>query len=439
MSSKNAIDISDLSKCYTIYKRPVDRVREAFSIRRREYHQKFWALKDLDLSIARGETIGLIGPNGSGKSTLLEILCGTLTPTTGTVSVDGNVAALLELGAGFNPDFTGRENVYMNAAIMGVPRHRVDERFEAVTRFADIGEFIDRPVKTYSSGMYVRLAFAAAINMDPDILVVDEALAVGDTRFQRKCYRLFHDLRKKGVTIIFVTHAVELVRAHCNRAILLSEGRKIDEGDPARVIQTYLEMLFQPNDDDPGTVGSDENKSLFPEGDVKDLCPERASYNPNEHRWGDGRARIYDYSIGSERGDDLPYYMRGEAVRIRTKVYFAEALTDLIYGITVKTVDGITVFGTNTRERFRQLEAVEKASHRETTFEFVCNLLPGEYFISLGVAVDDNTADHLAIDRRYDLIHLSVRGEVHDFGIADLNMSISPQQNILPEQRQEST
>ncbi|MBT4403658.1 MAG: ABC transporter ATP-binding protein, partial [Acidiferrobacteraceae bacterium] len=200
MSSEFAIKVSELVKNYRIYARPIDRVREMFSIRRRRYHSDFAALADLSFSVERGETVGIIGPNGSGKSTLLEIICGTLTPTSGDVLVKGRVSALLELGAGFNPAFSGRENVYLNAALLGVSRAEIDERFDEIVEFANIGEFINHPVSTYSSGMYVRLAFATAINTDPDILIVDEALAVGDIRFQRKCFRRFQEMQKAGKT-----------------------------------------------------------------------------------------------------------------------------------------------------------------------------------------------------------------------------------------------
>ena len=232
MSSDSAITVRGLGKDYRIYQRPIDRIREMYSVRGRDYHSVFTALDNVSFDVAPGQTVGIIGPNGSGKSTLLEMVCGTLTPTRGTVTVSGRLAALLELGAGFNPAFSGRENVYLNAALLGISREEVEERFEDIVEFAGIGEFVEHPVSTYSSGMYVRLAFATAVNTDPDVLIVDEALAVGDIRFQRKCFRRFQEMQKAGKTILFVTHSVDLVQAHCSHAIYLKSGRFGPKGNP---------------------------------------------------------------------------------------------------------------------------------------------------------------------------------------------------------------
>jgi ABC-type polysaccharide/polyol phosphate transport system ATPase subunit len=244
MSSNFPIELSDIGKTYKIYHRPIDRIREMYSLRRRTYHANFQALADISLMIPKGQTVGIIGPNGSGKSTLLEIICGTLTPTRGTRKVQGRISALLELGAGFNPAFSGRENVYLNASLIGISKEEIDARFDQIVEFSGISDFIEHPVSTYSSGMYVRLAFAVAINTDPDILIVDEALAVGDIRFQRKCYRRFAELQKAGKTILFVTHSVDLVQAHCSNAIYLKNGKISSEGDPKHVIQEYLEDML---------------------------------------------------------------------------------------------------------------------------------------------------------------------------------------------------
>ena len=244
MSSEAVVQVEGLGKDYRIYGRPIDRIREMYSIRGRTYHSVFTALDNVTFDIRAGETVGIIGPNGSGKSTLLEIICGTLNPSRGDVAVEGRLAALLELGAGFNPAFSGRENVYLNAALLGISREEIDERFDEIVDFAGIGEFIEHPVSTYSSGMYVRLAFATAVNSEPEILIVDEALAVGDIRFQRKCFRRFQEMQKAGKTILFVTHSVDLVQAHCSRGIYLKSGEVRAIGKPKEVIQEYLEDLF---------------------------------------------------------------------------------------------------------------------------------------------------------------------------------------------------
>lgn len=417
-----AVRVEHVSKSYRIYRRPLDRMVEILSSGRRQRHQSFPALNDVSFDIRRGETIGLIGPNGSGKSTLLEILCGTLAPTAGSVTCDGRIAALLELGAGFNPDFTGRENVYLNASIMGVERERVEQKFAEVEAFAAIGEYIDRPVRTYSSGMYVRLAFAAAINMDPDILVVDEALSVGDISFQRKCYRHFQEMQRRGVTIIFVTHAMELIRAHCHRAIYIARGTVQAEGDPRDVVHRYLHDTFTLPGGQAEEAGAEvENRRA---GAGEDRCAGRASYNAAEYRWGNRDAEIVDYLLTDGEAVDPRSVHRGSQLRLDMTVHYHRDLSQVIYGLTVKTVDGITVFGANTRARNMPDICRRAGQVEEVSFTFSANLLPGEYFLSLGVAVDDDTVDNLAIDRRYDMVHLTVEGGPSDFGIADLGVEI---------------
>ena len=449
MSSDFLINVAGLGKDYRIYGRPIDRIREMYSVRRRTYHSVFTALNDVSFDVASGETVGIIGPNGSGKSTLLEMVCGTLTPTRGAVAVSGRLAALLELGAGFNPAFSGRENVYLNAALLGIPREAVEDRFEDIVEFAGIGEFIEHPVSTYSSGMYVRLAFATAVNTDPDILIVDEALAVGDIRFQRKCFRRFQEMQKAGKTILFVTHSVELVQAHCSRALYLKSGELRSLGDPKVVIQDYLEDLFgaeasasseeaskdaEPSAD-AGTGGVfatvkhtreiDESQAGNAADAVPgDLCPARAFYNPNEYRWGDKRAVIFDYTLESPEGPVRGGFKTGQVVVLKVFIAFVADIEDGILGFTIKTVDGRTVFGANTRERLVALPKCTAGATAVAQFEFVCSLVSGEYFISIGIAEDDQHRDNVAIDRRYDFIYLPVSGPTADFGIADVGLSI---------------
>ncbi len=432
MSSDSAITVMGLGKDYRIYERPIDRIREMYSVRGRNYHSVFTALDGVSFDVAPGETVGIIGPNGSGKSTLLEMVCGTLTPTRGSVTVSGRLAALLELGAGFNPAFSGRENVYLNAALLGISREEVEERFEDIVEFAGIGEFVEHPVSTYSSGMYVRLAFATAVNTDPDVLIVDEALAVGDIRFQRKCFRRFQEMQQAGKTILFVTHSVDLVQAHCSHAIYLKSGEVQSKGEPKTVIQDYLEDLFgseSANETDDASSREPKtyprsNKSR-PEQDLpRDLCSSRPLYNPNEYRWGDRRAAIYDYSLRSEDGPIRGGVERGQKICLDVSINLTESIDHLILGFTVKTVDGRTVFGANTRERGVKLPELRAGDNLTVHFEFVCALIPGEYFLSIGIAQDDQSRDNVAVDRRYDLIHMPVRGSSGDFGVADLDLSI---------------
>jgi len=435
-----ALAVSGLGKIYKIYNRPMDRIKELYSVRGRKYHLEFTALENIAFEVFRGETIGIIGPNGSGKSTLLEIIAGTLSATSGTVTRQGTVSALLELGAGFNPRFTGRENVYLNASILGIPKHSLEAKLDELFQFADIGEFIDHPVSTYSSGMYVRLAFATAVSSDPDILIVDEALAVGDIRFQRKCYRRFQEMQASGKTILFVSHSVELIQNHCSRAIFLNLGNIEAIGEPKVVIQAYLEHLFGSEIQQSSEVDNSEVARAVDHRDTatsssrvvsgssgldQDHCTQRRSYNPNEYRWGDRRAAIIDYQLQSNSGNDQVVFESGEKLDLMVHVRFFEELTDLIYGCTVKTVDGQTVYGTNTRQRALDVSHGESGATVVIRFQFDLNVVPGEYFISLGVALDDPEHDNIAIDRRYDLIHLTVRGDYGGFGLAQMNMSIT--------------
>lgn len=267
MSSEIAIKVENLSKCYQIYDQPRDRLKQFLlprlrrlaSLPPKQYYREFWALKDVSFEVKKGETVGIIGRNGSGKSTLLQMICGTLSPTTGSVTTHGRIAALLELGSGFNPDFTGRENVYMNASILGLSKDEIDARFDEIAAFADIGEFIERPVKTYSSGMMVRLAFAVQAQVEPNILIVDEALAVGDAKFQARCFERLKQLKEGGTSILLVTHSTEQIVTHCSRAVLLDHGNVFEAGDSKRVVNCYLDLLFgkaRKQIDEPMQVGN---------------------------------------------------------------------------------------------------------------------------------------------------------------------------------------
>ena len=280
--------------------------------------------------------------------------------------------------------------------------------------------------------MYVRLAFATAVNTDPEILIVDEALAVGDIRFQRKCFRRFQEMQKAGKTILFVTHSVDLVQTHCSRAIYLNSGEVRSKGEPKVVIQDYLEDLFgSETSDESGDASPREQEwsskivRSAPGQDLpRDLCPSRPLYNPNEYRWGDQRAVIFDYAFGSVDGPIRGGFERGQRISLDVSIYLTETIDDLIIGFTVKTVDGRTVFGANTRERGIELPSLSAGDHLPIQFCFVCALIPGEYFLSIGIAQDDQSRDNIAVDRRYDLIHMPVRGASGDFGVADLDLSI---------------
>ena len=436
MSSEIAIHLADISKCYQTYSQPAYRLLQALYGRRKKFYDEFWALKDIDLEVFRGETLGIIGRNGSGKSTLLQVIAGTLAPTAGSLETRGRISALLELGAGFNPEFTGIENAQFNASILGIGRDEIEESLPAIVDFSELGEFINMPVKTYSSGMYVRLAFSVAINMKPDIFIIDEALAVGDIRFQRKCFRKLEAMRTRGITILFVTHATESVVNLCNRALFLDNGQIVGMGEPKEVVNQYLESLFSSEHGKMVTTTparpTSVPKSVIATPSMGELnldpridgCMTRPTYNKTEYRWGDGRARIIDYLLLSEGKEVSHSVSRGDVIEVKMAVQYKQDLDDVIYGLTLKTVDGTTVYGTNTRLQKLLISKKQAGEISVVCFKFTAHLMHSEYFLSLGVAVDDDNKDNIAIDRRYDLIHLHVTGEDDSFGLASLNASI---------------
>ena len=411
-----------LTKCYETYHKPIHRLWQSLNPKKK-YHDDFWALKGIDLTVYKGETIGIVGKNGSGKSTLLQIITGILQPTSGSLHTQGRIAALLELGAGFNPEFTGMENARLNASIMGLTREEFHQKLPDIVEFSGLGDFLNRPVKTYSSGMFVRLAFAVVINMNPDILIIDEALAVGDVRFQRKCFRRLQKIKEEGTSILFVTHSTDSVLRFCDRAIMLDDGELQMTDSPKEVVQAYLEMMFSSDTTHTKVSRLDNNQNGYDANN--DYCVEQASYNSNEHRWGDGRAKIYRYEL-LRNGDDCGgIVQRDDDITLRMSVVFHDDLDDLIYGITVKTNDGNIIYSTNSRLIGTLPTQQKQGDLIEIQYQFKVNLLGGDYFISLGVAQDHESKDNIAIDRRYDMIHLHV-GETKDaHGIVSLKGSLS--------------
>lgn len=441
--SSNVITVKGVSKCYYSYDKPVQRLWHTL-FPKKELGEPFWALKNVDMKVKAGETVGLVGKNGSGKSTILQIITGILRSTEGSCETKGRISALLELGAGFNPEFTGIENAQLNATIMGLSQKEFETRLPDIIEFSGLGEFLNRPVKTYSSGMYVRLAFAVAINMEPDILIIDEALAVGDIRFQSKCFRRLEELKQRGVSILFVTHSTDSVLKYCDRAVLLNEGEVLRTGTPKEVVQQYMEMMF--DSDQPQVANyvasSSTNAEILPntQQDKKDSsidhCLQQASYNENEERWGDRRARIFDYQmcVGDKqsKSQSATTCLPGEMIEIIADIVFDADLDDLIYGVTVKTPDGNPVYGSNTRLLEQPLYSGKAGEQIQVKFSLDANLLANDYFISLGIAQEHPEKDNIAIDRRYDMIHLRVdnRGPADAFGIAALNASITTLESV---------
>jgi lipopolysaccharide transport system ATP-binding protein len=447
MSSDVAINVQGLSKCYQIYSQPRDRLKQFVMPRLQQmmgrpsqsYFREFWALKDISFEVRKGETVGVIGKNGSGKSTLLQIICGTLNPTTGTVQTNGRIGALLELGSGFNPEFTGRENIYMNGAILGLSEAEIDEKYDSIASFADIGEFIERPIKTYSSGMVVRLAFAVQSQVDPDILIVDEALSVGDAKFQAKCFDRLRQLKESGTSILLVTHSSEQIVTHCSQALLLNNGIQLENGEPRRVVNRYMDLLFgketkteiDANEAHPDTsapVIEGTNQNTYELSLSEDRFSQRHGYNPHEYRWGDGSVNILDFYLAA---DDEPYPTAidtGQQITLVTSIKFHKAIHRPILGITIKTKEGVTVYGANSEtldcENFLNLGVQGSVIQAKTVF--ACTLAPGDYFISLGVATK-NGEDVVPHDRRYDSIHLQIRPNKTFFGLVDLDLKMSAQ------------
>jgi lipopolysaccharide transport system ATP-binding protein len=435
MSSDGAaFRVRDLHKHYLVFDKPADRLKQGVVPRVQNilgrppsrYFRDFAALGGVTFDVMRGEAVGILGRNGSGKSTLLQIVCGTLQPTRGTVEVRGRVGAILELGAGFSPEFTGRENVYVNSAVMGLTRVEIDGRFDAIADFADIGAYMEMPVKTYSSGMFMRLAFAVAVCVDPDILVVDEALAVGDVKFQAKCFRRFDELLSRGATILFVTHATEQVVRHCNRAMLLEGGRLVATGEPRTIANRYYDLLFGAGEDVPSKAEREgaavgEVAPTRPNGRLED----RARYNRSEYRWGSGEAQILDAIVTSE-GVDCPVWRAGTPLEVTLRVRFLRAVERPIFGLTITTPDGVAVYTSNSRD-FAKGPVWHAAAAEETRllrFRLANHLCPGDYLVSLGIA-EQVSSEVRPLDRRYDVLTLRVEGASRAGGLADLELDFT--------------
>ena len=429
------VNVSNLSKRFKLYSNPRDRFKEWIHPLKKKYHNEFWALKDVSFSISAGETLGIIGRNGSGKSTLLQIVTNVMAPTTGLAEINGRVSALLELGTGFDGELTGRENIFLNGSILGLNPREIRERIPSIRTFADIGEYFDQPVKLYSSGMFVRLAFSAAIHVDPDILIIDEALAVGDIKFQNKCYRKFNEFRDQGKTIIFVTHSTDLIAKLCNRAILLHNGHILEDNQPNLVINRYLELLLgssdkkiikEENSVENKTQVQDQETSItnFISNQTKiDLCQNNINYNKNEYRYGNGKGIIVNFLILSDKKVNYYQLLSGSDIEIWTKFFFKKNVERPVYGITLKTVDGVEIFGSNSLVEEFDVEQKQKGEFSIVKNKFPLNLKSGDYFISLGLAesVKGNTEP---LDRRYDLIHLKVSNSNSRYGIIDLDFQM---------------
>jgi homopolymeric O-antigen transport system ATP-binding protein len=405
-----AIQVRNVAKMYRLYPNPASRLKEMLTLNRRSYHQEFWALDGISFDVERGRVLGVIGPNGSGKSTLLEIVTGTLEPTRGRIVTRGRMAALLSLGAGFNPEFTGRENVFLNGEIMGLSRQQVQRNLPGIERFAEIGEFIDRPVKTYSTGMYVRLAFSAAIHVDPEILVVDEVLAVGDAIFVNRCVQKFEELRGRGLTVLLVTHDVGLVKLLCDRAMLLYRGRILADGEPNDVVNRYNGLVLE-------RQRAFEEQAPQPSGmPLEAIEPLQYSF-----RHGDRQAVVAKVELYNESGHEALVFRSGENIRVRVLVYFHEPHSRPVVGIMIRTRIGMEVFGTNTELEDARPQPAQAGELCEVNFAFACWLTPQEYTLTVATQSPDGTS-HDWLD---DVLAFQVIDSRRTAGVANLRARVT--------------
>lgn len=430
MSSDPAIVVENLHKMFPVYGRPHHRLFELFDPRAdaaSRWRDEFHALKGIDLEVARGQTVGVVGRNGSGKSTLLQIICGTLAPTSGKVAVNGRVAALLELGAGFNPEFSGRENVYLNGTILGLERAEIDRRLDAILAFADIGAFIDQPVKTYSSGMYVRLAFAVAINVDPEILIVDEALSVGDEAFQRKCFGRIEQIREAGSTVLFVSHSAGTVVDLCDHAVLLDDGELLAQGAPKRIVARYQKLIYAPPERQQaireairsGTVEGSLSMESARSSASNDANP--LVVNDVQRAWLDPGLQAADAVTYENRGAEIvaPHLRSLDGERVNVLVHGEEyeyvygvkverTLARMRCGLMIRTTTGIEVSGHVTNGDDEHMALVPAGAQVDVRFRFRCLLTAGTYFLNAGcVARIDEQEQY--IDRRVDVAMFRVQ------------------------------
>jgi lipopolysaccharide transport system ATP-binding protein len=430
LNSNIAIEINNVSKYFPLYLSRKDRVTSLMFGHRWRKREQFCAVSNVSFSIKKGETVGLLGVNGAGKSTLLQMIAGTLTPSTGSVVVNGSVAALLELGSGFNPLWTGRENALFQCRMKGLSEVDIPGRMKAIEEFADVGAFFDQPMRTYSSGMYMRVAFASAITVDPDILIIDEALAVGDARFQNKCFNRFFDMQKAGKTIIFVTHSHELVVKHCTRGIVIDHGQVQFDGTTLDAVNVYLRKLYGSTPVEPGKEGGGQTGATLPEkqprvpSDFLDTAPDedvahkRWAYDPKEFRFGDQTVRITDFEI--YRADTAArQFAEGELMRVIMRVHYLEDKPAPFYGLVLKTVDGVRLYGTTNEMQGKSKGPVKAGETVFVSIDCPLPILGGPVFIDLGVGstVDGEIVTH---DGRFGITNIHVGHSAHFTGFANL-------------------
>lgn len=452
MSVENAITVRDVTKIYKLYDKPIDRLKESLHPMHKEYHRKFYALNNLSFTVKKGETVGIIGTNGSGKSTILKIITGVLSPTTGEVEVNGVISALLELGAGFNQDYTGIENIYMNGTMMGFSKKEMDAKLQDILDFADIGDFVYQPVKTYSSGMFVRLAFALAINVEPEILIVDEALSVGDVFFQSKCYRRMEEIRKNGTTILMVTHDMGSIIKYCDKVVLLNKGNFVAEGKPGQMVDLYKkilagqmdslnEALEEMNDfsgdgarekaagpagapaDGQGPEGMNQKSALTGSQAGGRLMKESLTINGSRTEYGNGKAEIYDLGLFDERGNLTNLLLKGEEFTIKERIRFMAEVQNPIFTYTIKDRKGTDLTGTNTMFEGVDIKPVKAGDEYVVSFTQRMTLQGGEYLLSMSCTGFEQ-GEHVVYHRLYDVANITVISNKNTVGVYDMESQV---------------
>ena len=421
--SDTAIKITNLTKIYKLYARNRDRLKDSLGLSKKASYKEHYALKNVDMEVKTGESVGIIGVNGSGKSTILKIITGVLNATSGEVQINGRISALLELGAGFNMEYTGLENVYLNGTMMGFTEKEIDERLQDILDFADIGDFVHQPVKTYSSGMFVRLAFAVAINIDPEILIVDEALSVGDVFFQAKCYHKFEEFKKMGKTILFVSHDLTSIAKYCDRVILLNKGVKLAEGNPKDMVNMYKKLLVHQLDEE--TLEDVSGKSAIGEKSADEKAwKNNFEVNPTVTDYGEKQAEIVDFAIIDQYGAYSSIIEKGSFYKVKAKIHFHETVKNPIFTITIKNKQGTDITGTNTMFERIETGTVNAGEERIVTYEQQMNLQGGDYLLSLGCTgyVGDN---FVVYHRLYDLVSFNVLSDKNTVGFFDMNSQIT--------------
>ncbi len=413
---------------YKLYDNPMDRLKEAFSRKGNIRYKEHYALRDVNFTVKQGETVGIIGTNGSGKSTILKIITGVLTPTEGTVTVDGRISALLELGAGFNPDYSGIDNIYLNGTMLGYSREEMTEKLDDIIEFADIGEFIHQPVKTYSSGMFVRLAFAVAINIEPEVLIVDEALSVGDVFFQAKCFRKFEEFKAQNKTILFVSHDLGSINKYCDRAILLNKGHVVEEGTPKDIIDIYKKILVNQYDEE--SIEKQEEGAEIDETSTETTYNDgvlwKTHFNTNQSvvEYGDKRAEIIDFCMMDSNKVITNNIEKDKDFYIKMKVKFNGTIQEPIFAYTIKDRMGNDLTGTNTLYENIEVGTKKEGDIVEVTFKQVMTLHGGDYLVSLGCTSYEHM-DFVVYHRLYDAFNIMVMSEKNSVGYFDLNSKIT--------------